>query len=274
MITNHARSCAELVPLAERPDAATSIGPYAKCGHPGTSARCTQSADGHDLLLLGRQPVLAGPYCTDHGGFERAMREAEADWRVLAPASVGDEHAVLNAGALALDSRAAYLVVRREPDEQRPRQWRVRCSAETARAVGRVVGAAVGRALAPQVWHGPEDVAHARADRIAELVGARPSIDVREGAVVARRRPWVAALGLGGYTQHVGAYPTRSEALEHGTEAWRVWVALAVHAIREARGGTLAWGVAIEPLDAPVLVEPACGQSAWDAVAEEASAQA
>lgn len=64
-----------------------------------------------------------------------------------------------------------------------------------------------------------------------------------------------------------GAYSfaSREEAEAAAIEAWRVGLARRVAKITEARGGTLAWGTAIEPLDRPhvIVLEPGMG-TAWD----------
>ena len=62
----------------------------------------------------GRSPAVGGPYCAAHGGVERARAEAERDWNYQAPASVGDDEAVLDAGCESLRSPDSVIVVRPE----------------------------------------------------------------------------------------------------------------------------------------------------------------
>jgi hypothetical protein len=60
------------------------------------------------------------------------------------------------------------------------------------------------------------------------------------------------------------SFDTREAALEHGIAAWRANLARRVAAITRARGGTLDWGVPVEPLAEPIIIEPGRGESAWD----------
>jgi len=105
-VTTH--KCCELV--AERgPHSAErlAIGDYWRCGAPSAPATCLPCP-------AGRRDAVAGPYCEAHGGATRAQREAEADWLYVAPASVGSEYDVQNAGCAALCSEHVYVVVRAE----------------------------------------------------------------------------------------------------------------------------------------------------------------
>lgn len=77
-----------------------------------------------------------------------------------------------------------------------------------------------------------------------------------------RLRPWLAILGLGRRTGHVGAYETREAALEAGTAAWRVHLEVRLAEIQEARGSLDG----IEVPDAPIVVEVGPGEKATDAV--------
>lgn len=62
----------------------------------------------------GRRPIEAAR-CDEHGG-EAAAREAvRSAWSMRAPASVGDDDAVLDAGCLGLTSEHAIVVLREEP---------------------------------------------------------------------------------------------------------------------------------------------------------------
>lgn len=71
---------------------------------------------------------------------------------------------------------------------------------------------------------------------------------------------WVSGLGTGSHlTIQRGSYATLLEAEAAGIALWRVRVAEAVESIRRARGGTLAWGLPVEPRATPlvwVLVRP------------------
>ena len=62
----------------------------------------------------GRPQAVGGPYCDVHGGLARSRTEAERDWYYAAPACVGDAEAVVDAGAQALCSVHACVVVRPE----------------------------------------------------------------------------------------------------------------------------------------------------------------
>jgi hypothetical protein len=64
---------------------------------------------------------------------------------------------------------------------------------------------------------------------------------------------------VGGYR-----FPSREEAESEGRRAWRESVAGHVDEIRQARGGTLEWGVPVHPLADPIVVD-ATDRNAWDA---------
>lgn len=61
-------------------------------------------------------------------------------------------------------------------------------------------------------------------------------------------------------------FATRAGAIAGATETWARRVAARTEEIRSARGGTLEWGVPVEPLREPLIVEPADGETAWDVV--------
>lgn len=63
--------------------------------------------------VAGRRPVQRA-YCDEHGGEERARAEVGRAWSMVAPASVGGDDAVLDAGNLSLCSEHVYLVLREE----------------------------------------------------------------------------------------------------------------------------------------------------------------
>lgn len=75
------------------------------CGAPGEGVRLEPPRPGRPF-------VVGGPYCEAHGGAERARAEADADWMIRAPASVGDASAVLEAGTAALRTSERYVVLR------------------------------------------------------------------------------------------------------------------------------------------------------------------
>ena len=58
------------------------------------------------------------------------------------------------------------------------------------------------------------------------------------------------------------AFPSRVEALSAGVMAWRQCIEARVAEIRVARGGTLTWGLAVEPLVEPIIVEAGPGECA------------
>ena len=74
------------------------------CGKPGECAIIETPP--------GRPSVKRGPYCEEHGGYTRARNEANTNWLVLAPASVGDIRAVQTAGSLGLRGRHTTLVIK------------------------------------------------------------------------------------------------------------------------------------------------------------------
>lgn len=254
--------CTEMVESPAMPHAGAVAIPgqpgYWRCGLKGATARHVKSADGHDLATLGRPVVIGGPYCHLHGGWERARGEANRDWNYLAPASVGN---VEEAGSLALGTEHAYLVLRREADEIRPARYRIVLSPvqrETLRAAGERGGGSYEAILRAEI--------EARADHVRQAAGGDVIVEILLGGPAPRKRPWLAQLGLGSHLIHVGAYATREEALAAGLAEWRMRVSEWLGEIREARGGTLDWGVPVRPLAEPILVEPKPGQSAWDAI--------
>ena len=60
------------------------------------------------------------------------------------------------------------------------------------------------------------------------------------------------------------SFRERDAALDAAVGAWRAKVAARVAEIKEARGGTLAWGLPVEPLTAPIVIEAAPGECASD----------
>jgi len=174
----------------------------------------------------GRPDAVGGPYCDEHGGEARARAEAETDWNYQAPASVGSATAVHDAGHMHLDTRDAYLVVRPE--------------------TGKEGGPSSDRWLA---WLGIGSF----------LLGVRAP-----GTVPHRRRrehmaDYRARCALDGSY----AFRSRHDALTEATRVWRERLAAHVHEIRLARGGTLDWGVPVQPLTDPIIID-ATDRNAWD----------
>jgi len=249
---------------------------YYYCGAraPDALVELLRSRDGTLLADLGRDPVTAGPYCAAHGGRERAEAEAHRQWDYLAPDRVGNREQVQVAGRRCLSSPDAYLVVRMVPPERRPGLWRVRMTREQRDVVRsreprasemlRAVGLATGCVTTPD---------RGRADRLLSVARERWGLDLEltelAPTVHHHPRPWQSAIGVGAMLTDLGAHATREAALEAGRAAWAARVQSDVDAIREARGGTLDWGVPVAPLADPVVLEPREGESAWDAVERE-----
>jgi hypothetical protein len=274
--------CSQLV---EGPTDYPLLGGYYHCGEAcGPRTTLTRSREGARLRALGRDDVDAGPYCKTHGGQERAEAEARRAWDHAAPDSVGDSGRVLEAGSASLTSCDAYVLVRRTPDEQQPALFRVRLSREQREAclacemrlrtgsteegprrqlagALRALGLACGTLTTTE-----ESRAHATADRLKQLYAIDLAVEALAPRLRARRRPWVAQLGIGGYLAHILATTTEDEAIEAGRRAWQARVVADVAFIRAARGGTLAWGVPIAPLAEPRVLRPTAGETGWDLV--------
>ena len=219
----------------------------------------------------GTRPTERACYCDDHGGAELALARLQAGWSVRAPLSVSD---VTEAGTMTLASPEAVVVLRREQPEQLAERWDVRVSREQAARICERPGYAFARRLCvPSQSFGARAEAQKRASRLAELDPERetPRITHHTASVRERRRPWLAQLGIGGMIEHVGAFASREEALAAALVAWRQRVDATVAAITRARGGTLEWGLAIEPRSAPIVVEPREGEGSWDAYARTVS---
>lgn len=88
-----------------------------ECGHLSVAVRLPTPC--------GRPAAVGGPYCEAHGGLARAEAEARRDWFLVAPESVGDAEAVLDAGNASLSSPEAIVVIRDVGDrEPGPKPWR------------------------------------------------------------------------------------------------------------------------------------------------------
>lgn len=62
------------------------------------------------------------------------------------------------------------------------------------------------------------------------------------------------------------AFESREAALEQGVQSWTALLDAKLRGVQNRRGGTLEWGVPIEPLGEPIVIEPQEGESAWDIV--------
>lgn len=198
-------------------------------------------ADGHGLMQYAQcpregiqvrltcpagRPDAVSAYCAEHGGEARARAEAERDWMYAAPASVGGPAQVEDAGCQQLQTPDAYVVVRQTPATQAGR-W--------------LAWLGLGSAMVPVENPAP----------IVKLKNGRPH--VRAGRSYSGRN---GAL----------AFPSREAALAQALLRWRAGLDARVDEIREARGGTLAWGSPVEPLDEPIVIvlEQGDSRSAWD----------
>lgn len=190
--------------------------PATYCDEPAVKIVCVQEA-------LGRGTVHAC-YCDEHGGEERARLSVLAAWEVAAPDSVGDFGAVTDAGAMALDSRCVYVVVRPEN--------------------GRWIAALGVGSYTQQVRRADADPERTR----------KASPEHR------RERPGRRRRGGG------NSWATFEEAAAAGVLAWGEHVSARVAEITAARGGTLAWGVPVEPREMPEVVVCEQGESAWEAI--------
>jgi len=64
------------------------------------------------------------------------------------------------------------------------------------------------------------------------------------------------------------AFGSLDDARSAATTVWRSEVGAAVARIQASRGGTLTWGVPVEPLADPIVIELGEHGSAWDVAAE------
>jgi hypothetical protein len=231
------------------------------CGRPAQKLVLVRTKDGGDAAALGR--VEARCFCDAHGGIEAAKAGLMASWSYLAPSNVAD---VTEAGTMDLDSRAQCVVIRDAGGEDTPQLYRVYATTREQRAnlpESMVPVLRQHRLQAPYTTT-VRSQAEAFAERVESILGWVPPIEVIPPQHRERAR-WSVALGLGNYTQWVGAYESRELATSFGLSRWREHVRQAVRDIRRARGGTLEWGMPLHVPDMPDFVFPARGQSAWDA---------
>lgn len=77
---------------------------------------------------------------------------------------------------------------------------------------------------------------------------------------------WTASLGVGLHYKPIETtWPTEEAAVQGATRVWRAELGWAVGKIREARGGTLGWGVPVEPRAEPYILRLEDGQSGYAA---------
>jgi hypothetical protein len=277
--------CGELTeePVSPPPDPHGLLGPLHRCGRPGQQL-IAAIPEGE------RRPVQAC-YCDLHGGAKRACAEVLRDWAILAPATVRQ---VQDAGCAALCTENVVIVIRELAPEPRPTTYRLRLTPEQFGQLCRTSADArelvrLGLAHCPGYprtvptvepaqcraaqWEGREAV---ELQRRIEAVRQRWGLDldgligqVVAGGLHARRRPWDVSLGLGSHAVHVGTYTTAAEAEQAGRAAWRARLDHDVQRIRELRGGTLGWGLPVQPATDPMIVRPRPGECGWDAYARE-----
>ena len=78
-------------------------------------------------------------------------------------------------------------------------------------------------------------------------------------------RRWRIAFGAGPTTVVWDEpQPTLAAARHRGLAVWHARLQERIERIREARGGTLAWGVPVEPPRAPQILELTAVAGAWD----------
>lgn len=192
----------------------------------GAGERCPRDAKEVRLRCPEGRPEAVAAYCDEHGGEARARAEAERDWNYVAPAGVGDAEAVEHAGCLCLGTPEAYIVAR-----------------HTSEVTGGVWLAWLGLG-----------------SRLTPVVNPEPAVKLRANGQP-RKRGGKRPRGDG-----TKSFPSREAALRQAKVAWAEGVERRVTEIREARGGTLAWGAPVEPLEEPIVIvlEQGDSRSAWD----------
>lgn len=193
--------------------------------------------------------------CDEHGGTDRAFDLLRRDWAVVAPLVVGDDQDVIEAGMWSLTTTEAVVRIYRERDELIADRWDVAIIPEDLpHRPGHVP---------PTRSFGSESIARDWAEAMT-AIALRSTITNRPAGVRARPRPWIAQLGVGSHIVHVGAFESRDAAIDAGVAAWRANLARVVAQIRDARGGTLDWGMPVQPRSEPVIIESLPGESSWD----------
>ena len=217
--------------------------------------RCAATAIRLSVDPGGGRSTVSDCLCDEHGGTEMTLARLRGDWAVRAPLSVGDDEAVANAGTWSLTSTEAVVRIFREQDEIIADRWDVAI-------------------LRDDLLHRPEHVPPTRsfgsastarewADALTALA-LRSEITHRPAGVRARPRPWIAQLGVGSHIVHIGAFAKREAAIDAGVAVWRVNLDRVVAEIRAARGGTLDWGMSVQPRTEPLIIESLSGESSWD----------
>lgn len=248
------------------------------CGQPGTGVRVSG-------LPSGRRDHTESALCPAHGGEAQARTYAERNWSVVAPAVVGDDHDVLQAGADSLRSDDAMIVIREiEPHEQSA------CVSLglTAEAHDHLVKTLGRRGAAAMGWRGRTRTVAVDRWRIelrrlawwlgladAPTTGQRAEwseIAVLDDVLWFRREPaqtesggWGAYLGIGSLCRQIGKYDTREEAVTAATAAWSQHLAASVERITAARGDTLSWGIAVVPASEPLIIDAQVNEGSWEA---------
>lgn len=132
-----------------------------------------------------------------------------------------------------MDSRAIYVVIRREEDQYTPERWRILLTREQVERVRAALGLPEGtdnhdrrilRVAPGTADFATEEEARARLARLAAL-GVRAEAQLLRATLRPKPKPWVAQLGVGGFTAHVGTYATEDEAEAGGRAAWAAHVA-------------------------------------------------
>lgn len=246
-----------------------------------------RTRDGADLVSLGRPISRGSAYCDAHGGMERSRAERDSSWHYLAPASVGDEADVLDAGTLALDSTCVYVVVRHHAYETTPERVEVVLTDQAHEALRARLGPSLAGWACPRrtlgsgwraelrlaVYHAGAIEVHRAGQPVTdeeladlEARGVLRSFRLLPARVRERAHPYAVSLGVGSHTLLLTETRTEKQAIAIGRADWRRHVDQTVARIREARGGTLDWGMPIRPLAEPIIVRPEPGESAWDAL--------
>jgi hypothetical protein len=221
-------------------------------------SRCDMPATHYHVEPGGDREIVSACRCAEHGGPAAALKDIRSDWHVLAPLTVRD---VIGAGSMALSSPERIVRIMREADEILDERWDVVIAAAD---YARIRAAGHRWPSGPTMSFPQIDAARQSRKRLVELHGVDSEILHRPAGVRARPRPWIAQIGVGSFAQHVAACATVEEAVARGIDAWRENLARRVAEIRAARGGTLKWGLPIEPAEAPRVIESLPGESSWD----------